>query len=115
MAKILVMLITGKDNINTEMVAFSFAFNAVKNAKADVEFLFLGRGVQAANKHQKSSPQFLDQINMLRNEGIPLKICKVSMAGEGLTEDEIFPDIDMVLGGVETNDRIEDGYTVITF
>ena len=52
---------------------------------------------------------------MLRNEGIPLKICKVSMAGEGLTENEIFPDIDMVLGGVETNDRIEDGYTVITF
>ena len=32
MAKILVMLITGKENINTEMVAFSFAFNAVKNA-----------------------------------------------------------------------------------
>ena len=115
MSKILVMLITGKDNINTEMVAFSFTFNAVKNAKANVEFLFLGRGVQAANKHQKSSPQFEDQINMLRNEGIPLKICKISMSGEGLTEDDIFPGIDLVLGGVETDKRIEDGYTVITF
>ena len=57
MAKILVMLVTGKENINAEMVAFSFAFNAVKNAKSNVEFLFLGRGVQAANKNQKSSPQ----------------------------------------------------------
>lgn len=115
MAKILVMLITGKENINTEMVAFSFAFNAAKNAKANVELLFLGRGVQAANKNQKSSPQFLEQINMLKSEGIPVKICKVSMAGEGLNENDIFPGIEMVLGGVETNERIEDGYTVITF
>ncbi len=115
MAKILVMLITGKENINTEMVAFSFAYNAVKNAKADVEFLFLGRGVQAANKNQKSSPQFLEQINMLRNEKIPLKICKVSMNGEGLTENDIFPNIESVFGGVEANDRIQDGYSVITF
>ena len=115
MSRMLVMLTTGKDNINAEMVAFSFAFNAVKNAKAKVEFLFLGRGVQAANKHQKSSPQFEEQINMLRNEGIPLKICKVSMAGEGLTENDIFPGIEMVLGGVETNARIEDGYSVLTF
>ncbi len=115
MAKILVILITGKENINTEMVAFSFAFNAVKNAKANVEFLFLGRGVQAANRNQKSSPQFLEQINMLKSEGIPLKVCKVSMAGEGLSESDIFPGLEMVMGGVETNDRIEDGYTVMTF
>lgn len=115
MAKILVMLITGKENINTEMVAFSFAFNAVKNARSDVEFLFLGRGVQAANKKQKSSPQFLEQINALRAEGIPLKICKVSMSGEGLTEDDIFSDLQQVLGGVEVDSRIQDGYSVITF
>jgi len=115
MSKMLVMLTTGKDNINTEMVAFSFAFNAVKNAKAIVEFLFLGRGVQAANRNQKSSPQFLDQINMLKAEGIPVKICKVSMAGEGLTENDIFPGIEMVFGGVETNAKIEEGYSVLTF
>ncbi len=115
MAKILVMLITGKENINTEMVAFSFAFNAVKNAKSNVEFLFLGRGVQAANKNQKSSPQFLEQINMLRSEGIPLKICKVSMSGEGLTENDIFSGLEPVYGGVEVDSRIHDGYSVITF
>ncbi len=114
-SKILVMLITGKDNINTEMVAFSFAFNAVKNAGSSVEFLFLGRGVQAANKKQKSSPQFEEQINMLRKEGILLKICQVSMGGEGLTENDIFPGLEMVLGGVETDRRISEGYSVITF
>jgi hypothetical protein len=53
MAKILVMLITGKDNINTEMVSFNFAVNAVKNAKADVEFLFLGRVSKLLTKGRK--------------------------------------------------------------
>ncbi len=115
MAKMLVILLTGKDNINQEMVSFNFAINAVRNARATVEFMFLGRGVQAANRNQKSSPQFLEQIEELKKAGIPVKICKVSMAGEGLTENDIFPGIEMVLGGVETNARIEDGYSVITF
>ena len=115
MAKILVMLVMGKENINAEMVAFSFAFNTVKNTKSNVEFLFLGRGVQAANKNQKSSPQFLEQINLLRSEAIPLKICKVSMSGEGLTENDIFSGLEPVYGGVEIDSRIQDGYSVITF
>ena len=115
MAKILVMLITGKDNINTEMVSFNFAVNAVKNAKADVEFLFLGRGVQAADKGQKSSPQFAEQVDELLKSGVKVKICKVSMAGEGMTEADIFPGIEMVLGGVEVNSKIENGYSIITF
>ncbi len=115
MAKILVMLITGKENIHTEMVSFNFAVNAVKNAKATVEFLLLGRGVQAADKRQKNSTQFEEQIKAIEEAGIPVKICKVSMAGEGLTDKDIFPGIEMVLGGVETNERIEEGYSVMTF
>lgn len=109
------MLLTGKENIQAEMVAFNFSFNAVKNAGSKVEFLFLGRGVQAANKIQKSSPQFEEQVNMLRREGIPMKICQVSMAVEGLTNDDIFPGLEMVYGAVETDARIQEGYTVITF
>jgi hypothetical protein len=115
MAKILVMLITGKENINTEMVAFNFAINAVKNAGATVEFMFLGRGTQAANKGQKNSPQFMEQIEGLRKLSIPVKICQVSMTGEGLSQDEIFPGLELVYGAVETNARIQDGYSVITF
>ncbi|MGC8562735.1 MAG: DsrE family protein [Thermoplasmata archaeon] len=115
MAKILVMLITGKDNINTEMVSFNFAANAVKNAKANVEFLFLGRGVQAADKRHKNSPQFEEQVDELLKLGIKVTICKVSMAGEGITEADIFPGIEMVLGGVEVNSKIENGYAIITF
>lgn len=115
MAKILVILLTGKENISREMVAFNFAINAVRNARATVEFMFLGRGVQAANRKQKNSSQFLEQIEEMKKAGIPVKICRVSMEGEGLTEDDIFPGIEMVLGGVETNARIEEGYSVITF
>ncbi len=115
MSKILVILITGKDNINTEMVAFNFAANAVKNAKSTVEFMFLGRGVQAANRKQKSSPQFKDQLDILQKLSIPVKICEMSMAGEGLTPDDIFPGLESVYGGVEADARIRDGYSVITF
>ena len=115
MAKILVILITGKENINTEMVAFNFAANAVKNAKSTIEFMFLGRGVQAANKRQKSSPQFMDLVETLKKLSIPVKICKVSLEGEGLSGDDIFPGLETVYGAVEADARIQDGYSVITF
>ncbi len=115
MTKILVMLLTGKENINAEMVSFNFAINAIKNAKGTVEFILLGSGVKAANRNQKSSPQFLEQIEKIMKARIPIKICKVSMASEGLTDNDIFPDIEMVLGGVEVSARIEEGYSVLTF
>jgi hypothetical protein len=44
-----------------------------------------------------------------------MRICKVSMAGEGLTENDIFPKLESVYGGVEVDARIRDGYSVITF
>ena len=115
MSKMLIMLLTRKDNINTEMVSFSFTFDAVRHARATVEFLFLGRGVRAANENQKGSPQFPEQIDLLKKEGIPVKIWKASMAGERLSEKDIFPGIEMVLGGVETKARIEDGYSILAF
>ncbi|MCL6015355.1 MAG: DsrE family protein [Candidatus Thermoplasmatota archaeon] len=115
MTKILVMLITGKENINTEMVAFNFAVNAVKNAGSTVEFLYLGRGVQAANSTQKSSTQFKEQLENLRKASIPVKICKVSLEGEGLSEEDIFQNLELVYGAVEVDSRIKEGYSVITF
>ncbi|MHB8361973.1 MAG: DsrE family protein [Thermoplasmataceae archaeon] len=115
MSKMLIMLLTGKDNINTEMVSFSFAFNAVRHARATVEFLFLGRGVRAANENQKGSPRFFEQIVLLEKKGIPVKIWKASMAGERLSEKDIFPRIEMVPGGVEIKTKIEDGYSILTF
>ena len=115
MAKILVMVNTGKDNINTEIVAFNFSIKAATVAKATVEMLFLGRGVEAVNKNQQSSPQFKEQVDAALAAHIPLKACKVNLAIEGLTEAGIFPGIEPVLGAVETDARIEDGYTVITF
>ncbi|MCL5680757.1 MAG: DsrE family protein [Candidatus Thermoplasmatota archaeon] len=74
-----------------------------------------GKGVQAADKGQKSSPQFAEQVDELLKSGVKVKICKVSMAGEGMTEADIFPGIEMVLGGVEVNSKIENGYSIITF
>jgi hypothetical protein len=115
LAKILVLLLTGKENIHAEMVAFNFAINAVKNAHSTLEFLFLGRGVQALNSRQKNSPQFLEQIEGLRRAGCTVKACKVSLESEGLDESSIFGNIDLVLGGVEVNSKIEEGFSVISF
>jgi hypothetical protein len=115
MAKIPVMLITGKENINTEMVAFNFAINAVKNARAKVEFMFPGTGAQAANKRQKGSPQFMEQIEGMKKLSIPVKIREVSVAGEELAKDDTFPGLELVYGAVEADARIQDGYSVITF
>lgn len=115
MAKILVLLLTGKENIHAEMVAFNFAVNAVKNAHSTLEFLFLGRGVQALNSRQKNSPQFLDQIEGLRKTGCMVKACSVSLESEGLDASGIFGNVELVLGGVEVNSKIEEGFTVISF
>ena len=46
MAKIFVILTKGKDDLNMVNVAANFSYNAVKNAGATVNFMFLGRGVE---------------------------------------------------------------------
>ncbi len=115
MAKILVMVNTGKDNINTEMVAFNFSVKAATVAKATVEMLFIGRGVEAVNKRQQNSPQFEEQVKAALAAGVALTACKVSLAMEGLTEADIFDGVKPVLGAVETNEKIEQGYSVVTF
>jgi hypothetical protein len=78
MAKILVVVITGKENINTEMVAFNFAVNTARNAGATVEMLFLGRGIQALNSRQRNSAEFGRQMEEGRSAGVTLKGCSVS-------------------------------------
>ncbi|MGC8565034.1 MAG: DsrE family protein [Thermoplasmata archaeon] len=115
MAKILVMVLTGKFNIQAIMVAFNFSINAVKNAHAEIEILFLGQGVQAVNKKQANSEQFKEQILRAKEIGIPVKACSVSVKNEGLLENDIFPEVELVLGGVETNRKIEEGYSIISF
>ncbi|MCL4347050.1 MAG: DsrE family protein [Candidatus Thermoplasmatota archaeon] len=115
MAKILVVLITGKENINTEMVAFNFAVNTARNAGATVEMLFLGRGIQALNSRQRNSAEFGRQIEEAKSAGVTLKGCSVSAKAEGLGESDIFPGVELVMGGVEVNRRIDEGYSVLTF
>ena len=85
------------------------------DANSTVEFLFLGRGVQAVNKKQKSAPQFREQIDNLRKASIPVKVCKVSLQGEGLSDEDIFENLDSIFGAVEVDNRIKEGYSVITF
>lgn len=115
MSKILVIVTTGKENINAEMVAFNFALNTKKNAGAEVEMLFLGRGIQALNAKQRNSDQFAAQVENVLKAGIKVKGCSVSAEAEGIEKSALFPGVDAVMGGIEVNRKIEEGYVPLTF
>jgi tRNA 2-thiouridine synthesizing protein D len=115
MSRLLVIVLTGKENLHAEMVAFNFAINSARNAGAEVEMLFLGRGVQALNARQKNSHEFQAQLEAARKMNIALKGCSVSAEAEGLRKEDIFEGIEMVMGGVEVSRRIEEGFVPLTF
>ncbi len=115
MAKLFVVSTAGKDDINRANMAMNFAYNAVKNANADVALMFLGRGVETLLKNSGNSKPMLDMINNLREVNIDVMYCSVSLKGLGLNPDIIFDGISNVMGGVETAKRVDTGYSVITF
>ncbi len=114
MTKIFVISTAGKDDINRSNMAINFALGARNNAKADVAFMFLGRGVESLLKNSGNSDAMDAQIKKMVSSGIDVSYCSVSLKGLGLTKDLIF-DLKDVMGGVETVRRIEEGYHVITF
>ena len=57
--------------INIEILAFSFAFNMVKDARTNAGFLFRVGGVYTVNGNHKSSLHFLGHINMLEVKAFP--------------------------------------------
>ncbi|MCL4314670.1 MAG: hypothetical protein M1454_02960 [Candidatus Thermoplasmatota archaeon] len=44
-----------------------------------------------------------------------MKICEIGMAGEVPTENDLFPGMEKIPGGVESNARIEDGHSILSF
>jgi hypothetical protein len=115
MSKIFVISTSGKEDINKTMMAINFALGARDNAKAEVSVMFLGRGVMALLKNSGNSEAMLNLINKMKNDGIEVTYCKVSLKGMGLTSDLIFDGIKDVMGGVETAKRIDSEYSVVTF
>ncbi len=114
MAKILTIVITGKENINRVNVAFNFSINAKKNNN-DVEILFIGPGVQIVNKKHAFAQTFINNIKNLQELGIKIKACINSINNEGLSKDDIFEGVEFVGGAIEAAERISEGYIPVTF
>jgi hypothetical protein len=79
-----------------------------------VEFLALGPGIEVLKSNQRSSPQFGQQLQAMRDAGIAITVCEQSMENLGLTADQMF-EAKPVRGGQEVARRLAEGYHVLTF
>jgi hypothetical protein len=61
--------------------------------------MFLGRGVE----------------NLLKDAGIDVSYCGVSLKNLGFNDGMVMPIADEVMGGVQSARKIDDGYQVIAF
>ncbi len=115
MSKMFVIITKGKDDLNMVNVAINFAVSSVKNAGATVSFMFLGRGVENLLKNSNGIKPIADGIDNMKNAGIDVSYCTVSVKGIGLSESDLIDGVEPVMGGIQTNKKVDNGYSVITF
>ncbi len=110
----LVVLTTGKEALVRANAVLQMTLMLRKTGQMPVELLTLGPGVEVLRSNQKNSPQFQQQLDALREAGVRLTVCEVSLENLGLTQDQMFQ-ADTVKGGVEVATRLREGWQVLTF
>lgn len=110
----LVVLATGKEAFVRANAVLQMTLMIRKTGQMPVELLFFGPGVEILRSNQKNSPQFEQQLGALRDEGVHITVCEVSLESLGLTKDQMY-EADPVKGGVEVGTRIKQGWNVLTF
>lgn len=110
----LVVLATGKEAFVRLNAALQMTLMIRKTGPMPVELLAFGPGVELFRSNQKNSPQFHQQIEGLREAGVELRVCEVSLESLGLSRDQMF-DVETVKGGVEVATRLTQGWHVLTF
>ncbi|MEM0140219.1 MAG: DsrE family protein [Ferroplasma sp.] len=115
MAKMFVIITKGKDDLNMVNVAMNFSTSSVKNAKATVSFMFLGRGVENLLKNSNGIKPIADGINNMKAAGIDVSYCTVSVKGIGINESDLIDGVEPVMGGIQTAKKVDEGYSIITF
>jgi hypothetical protein len=110
----LVVLTTGKETFVRANAVLQMTLMVRKTAQSPVELLLLGQGVELLRSNQKNSPQFEQQLAGLREAGVQVAACEVSLESLGLTKDQMF-DADVVKGGLEVATRLSEGWHVLTF
>ncbi len=110
----LVVLATGKEAFVRVNAVLQMTLMIRKTGGMPVELLFFGPAVEVLRANQKNSPQFGQQLDNLREAGVSLTVCEVSLESLGLTKDQMF-DAALVKGGVEVATRLEEDWHVLTF
>jgi len=110
----LVVVTTGKEAFVRANAILQMTLMVRKTLQEPVEILFLGPGVEILRSNQKNSPQFAQQLEVLRAEGVRVAVCEVSLESLGLTKDQMF-EADVVRGGIEVATRLGEGWQVLTF
>jgi len=110
----LVVLTTGKEAFVRANAVLQMTLMVRKTREMPVELLLLGPGVEILRSNQKNSPQFEQQLNGLREAGVQITVCEVSLESLGLTKDQMF-EAESVRGGVEVATRLQAGRHVLTF
>lgn len=110
----LVVLTTGKEAFVRANAVLQMTLMVRKSGEMPVELLLLGPGVEILRSNQKSSPQFEQALTALREAGVQVAVCEVSLESLGLTEDQRF-EAETVKGGVEVATRLQAGWNVLTF
>lgn len=110
----LVVLATGKEAFVRAIAVLQMTLMIRKTGGMPVELLLFGPGVEILRSNQKNSPQFDQQLSALRQSGVRVAVCEVSLESLGLTRDQMF-DADLVKGGVEVATRLGEDWHVLTF
>lgn len=111
----LVVLTTGKEAFVRANAVLQMTL-MVRRTKQEmpVELLLLGPGVEVLRSNQKNSPQFEQQLAGLREAGVRITVCEVSLESLGLTKDQMF-ECETVKGGVEVATKLAEDWNVLTF
>ncbi|MDA8076233.1 MAG: DsrE family protein [Actinomycetota bacterium] len=109
----LVVLTTGKESFVRANAVLQMTLMVRKTAETPVELLLLGPGVEILRSNQKNSPQFDQELTALREAGVQVAVCQVSLESLGLTKDQMF-EAEAVKGGVEVATRLQAGWHVLT-
>lgn len=110
----LVVLTTGQEAWVGAKSVLQLTLMVRKTGDMPVELLLLGPGVEILRSNQKNSPQFGEALAALKEAGVQVAACEVSLESLGLTQDQMF-DAERVKGGVEVAGRLRAGWNILTF
>ncbi|QSR89196.1 DsrE family protein [Methylacidiphilum caldifontis] len=114
MHALLVVVTTGKEAFPRLNSLLHMTGIMAEQPETKVELLLLGPGVEILRSNQKSTPIIAQALDHLRQMGVDIAACQVSLEAYGVDPDQMLS-ARFVKGAVEIRQRIAEGVTVLSF